>query len=275
MIAIIFFLVSVAVADQKTSKNFELLVHSKDQFNFTTNNAESVLDSNRVNMLAVENGTIYTQQDAIDVDLYSVNYFKCQFGLPLDTVTPFPNGVRVLPGVGTFIPYQSGINKLYRWLFGSNDDKVFEKQEWYIFDIGSLFIFSNNGVFPGGVMGGTTYKNQSIIAFTQYTYLKDLKAGKSRTLKDIRIVRTTNREPSYQVPNEFGINQQLLLEHVVDEKGRSGYAAITVSVQQRPEKTAVLIQRNRAVLTFNYSAPDPAQCEIPWVGERWVGLQNL
>lgn len=274
MIPVIFFLLSVVLAGDKIHKNFELLVHQKNQYNLTTNNAVSVVDPNRVVMLGLEGGSIYTQEDANKMDTYSINYFNCQFGLQISSGILVAPGVRVLHGIGTFIQYQSGVDKSYRWLHGSNDDKVFEKQKWYIFDTGSLFIFSSNGTFSGGVMAGTTYKNNSIVAFAQYTYIKELKAGKIRTLKDIRIIRTVNRAISYQLPNELGVNQQYLFEDALDEHNRTGVTAVTVSVTQRPINTGIFIQRNRGVLTFNYSEHDPIPCAVPWVGSKWTALQN-
>jgi hypothetical protein len=271
---VLLFTVLCSVRSDNIYDNFELLVNAKNQRNFTTNNAESVLDGGHAIMIGLENGTIYTQGDADAITLNSFNFLNCQFGLDVaNAPIVLANGVRVLPGFGTYIPYQSGVNKLYRWLSGSNDESVFRKQNWYIADVGALFLMTTNGTFTGGVMAGTTFKNQSILAYAQYTYLKELKPGHSRTLNDIRIIRTVNQDPSYQVINEIGIAEQLLFESAMDEHGRTGYSTATVSVMHRPEPTGTLLQRNRAVLTFNYTDPEPITCAIPWVGSRWLLLQ--
>ncbi|CAK7994995.1 Hypothetical protein POVR1_LOCUS513 [uncultured virus] len=274
LLVLLFTLTFIRSCDHRDCKKFELLVHAKDQFNFTSNNAESVLDPNHRIMINALNGTIYTQEDADDITYNSLSYFWCQFGLNFFSALPNAVGIRTIPGVGFYLPYQSGINELYRWIYGSNNPEVFEDQDWWILDVGALVVFTNNGTFPGGIMAGTTYKNQSLIAYTQYTYLKTLEDNEDRTLDDIRIIRTVSREISYSVPNELGISQQLIFVQAIDEQDRPGYAAITVSVQQRPERVGILVQRNRAVLTFNYTQKDHLPCRVPWVGEKWTGLQE-
>jgi hypothetical protein len=270
---ILLLLVALAAADDghKIDDTFEFMVHTKDQFNLSTNNAGSVTDPYNNIMVGLENGTIFTRADADNIVRGGLSWYWCQFGLNFSAGIQVPGGIKKLPGVAVMIPYQSGVNKAYRLLYSSRNLKVYKDQDWYIFDSGTLVLFQNNGTFTGGVMAGTTYKNQSIVAYTVYVYIRELRYGEVRGLDDIRIIRTVNREPSYSIPNEIGGTSQLLLEQCYDERSRIGENRGVVTVTRRP----VSIQRTRVVITFNYTeAADPGVCDFPWIGERWTGLQT-
>lgn len=253
------------VKKSKISAYPRVLFHAKDVVN-PSPGLGSVLDPLHHKMLTFGGG-LYTQAEIDQIKLDAFSFFLKRYGLDFTTATYDPTiGSYSLAGYGTLYPYATGDDYLYRLAYDSTNSSVGKKQNHIIFDCGLLMVMSGDGIFPGGEMGGTEYKNSWIVGYTFYNYLDtDHPDQWTQPGTDTReSVLTLSKWPVISQANSQGLTEQFIKEEVVLADGTVGFLTNMVTYTRIDENTVV--QSTRATLTFpqigNFPPPPTPKPEV-------------
>ncbi len=168
---------------------------------------------------------------------------------------------------GIYFPFVYGYDFLYR----IQSDRVNCKEtkpdfNWFIFNSGYLAVHTTSGIYPGGVLAGTTYRAGEIISYTEYNFLNEDRQDKWATdnPKWRQRVIIRSRQPGHSTPNSLGGTDQQVYEELVDvATGDIGFSSFSVTNTNTSRwADPVTIQSTRNVMTWphvqTYPTPFPS-----------------
>ncbi|CAK7994618.1 Hypothetical protein POVR1_LOCUS142 [uncultured virus] len=195
-------------------------------------------------------------------------WLLAQFGIDWTLGTPLGNGAYLRPE-GIFFPFVYGNDFMYR----IHSDKVNCREtkphfNWFIFNSGYLVRHSVDGVYPGGIMQGTTYRVGEIISHTEYNFLNEERQDKWGTVDPRWRQKITirSRQPGHSTSNSLGGTDQQVYEELVDQENNNqiGFASFTVTITNTSRwiPGGPVIQSTRNTMTWphaqTYPNPFPA-----------------
>lgn len=216
-------------------------------------------------------GRLYNSSWPAKIAQDANNWLIAQFGIDWLAGTPLNNGA-YNRAEGLFFPFVYGYDFMYR----IQSDKVNcvetkGNNNWFIFNTGYIVRFYGSGVFPGGVMAGTTWGAGNLVSYTEYNYLneerQDMWETTDRRWRQKVIIRS--RQPAVSVINSMGLADQHVYEELVDEVGNVGFSQFSVASTNtsRWVPGGPVHQTTRNVQTWSriqtYPSPFPSQAPCP------------
>lgn len=219
-------------------------------------------------------GRLYGSEFPAAILAKTHDWFLQQFGIDTNLGQHLGGAAFNLPQ-GLMFPFTYGTDFLYR----VNSDKVNCKEtkrnnNWILFNTGYILAHLADGTYPGGVMGGTTYKAGQLISYTEYNLLNEDKQHKWGTInpKWREVFDFASEQPGHTVINSLGLRDEHVYAKLIGPYNKIGFVSFNVAytnTSRTGTPEGPLIQSTRNTMTWprplKYPNPMPSltPCPVP------------
>jgi hypothetical protein len=191
------------------------------------------LDPNHSIALSLVNkkgDNLYTQAQVDAITNNALQELIDSYGIDFTTVEPSPTtGVRILPGIGVFLPFILGVNKNIPLIDDSEHPDRGQSHEWYYVTVGNLVSFSNIVPLPitAGINAGASIPVGSNWTSGEFNFLKNDSNKRE-------IVRFTTTSVALRSTDQWGNRSFNFAFDIFDEENRQGLFLSTTEVLKQP-----------------------------------------
>lgn len=189
---------------------------------------------------------LYTQEqvDALDVAAWAV--FNAKYGIDFSTgVTVLPNGVRLKDlgtgtgGLVTWFPYILGADEVIKLTQDTKYPERAKSGEWFSLQVGSIIIFSEDFLAPGGTNVGAQIFSKSLFFDGDINLLESRSNWSKKSNREI--IKLTSYQLGQRTPSQWNIVpselQFIQSFEAFDRKGRQGFGVSGTVYIRIPEVT--------------------------------------
>jgi hypothetical protein len=212
-----------------------------------TNNQENIVDPGHAKMLA---SGLYTQSQIDQMQSNSITFFNEKFGLNFANAESQPDGSGKIPipgGLAFIIPYATGLDKVHRLTFDSENPQRGNSNNWYFETYGNIVLILASGTFTNCVYAGQTYAPTNILFYFDQNALKETNSRHNRR----EVFQIQSFSPSQTVVNSFGKSEQHAKFNIIDEDCNIGFGTLEIVINKDEGSNPITFsQKNRGVYTW-------------------------
>ncbi len=233
-----------AIADADTTEYSRVIVFSQ---NLPWGGPSTPIDTNHhiaLSLLNKKGDNLYTQAQVDAITQAAIDELKANFGIDFGPVPADPaTGLRVLPGVGVFLPYILGVNKQIT-LIEDSENPNRAHNNWYYIIVGNLVSFGATPVaVTSGVNAGATIPANSLWSSGELNILKEDSNKRE-------IIRLTTSQVGLQAFDQWGNRSFNFVMDTLDEDNNQGFFQSSTTVVKQPPGTGPLYLKEYPVLTW-------------------------